>query len=252
MSELETRTGRDTRLLALVIVIAVAVLFGLAQFRYPATEAAPTPPTPLARLAASGTYDDLGAAMRAALQAAQPSIMTIALDADEASQKDKEGRTFDARSLAVRLGADSAVVHVPAGVRLPAAAAEFILERFDSERRVAFIAVPSAAGGVAPMRPAADFTGFAYVAVVEAALGGPTARPLFIGRIDPIPDAEWNGTVLASLELANLPAGALMFTLDGRFIGLVIDSGAGARVIVPPPVLDALRAGPPGGPGDAR
>ena len=46
MAESETLVSRDTRLLILVIVVAVVVLFVLAQFRFPKAEVSLSTVTP--------------------------------------------------------------------------------------------------------------------------------------------------------------------------------------------------------------
>ncbi len=39
-----------------------------------------------------------------------------------------------------------------------------------------------------------------------------------------------------------LPVGSLVFTLDGRFIGLTVSSPGGGRALVPPSALEATVA----------
>ena len=71
------RTGRDGRLLALVIVVSLAVLLVLAKFRFPLAAGVTTaPPAPgmLERLAARSTYDDLAATIANLFQQLTPKI----------------------------------------------------------------------------------------------------------------------------------------------------------------------------------
>ncbi|MBM3751545.1 MAG: hypothetical protein FJW21_10275 [Acidimicrobiia bacterium] len=58
-------SGRETRLLRLVIVVAVAMLLVLAQFRYPAPDRATAAPVagPIERLAARATFEELALIM---------------------------------------------------------------------------------------------------------------------------------------------------------------------------------------------
>ena len=85
-----------------------------------------------------------------------------------------------------------------------------------------------------------SFAGFSYVAVVEAAIGGLTAAPVFVGRGDPLPRRPVADVRFALLGGApSLPLGALMFALDGRFIGLVTDAPAGGRLLVPAAAIEA-------------
>jgi hypothetical protein len=239
MDDLERRTGRDTRLLALVIVIAVAVLFGLARFRYPATAVAPVPQTPLERLAASGSFDDLAAAVRNALTSATPSVLLVELESDPPATP-----VVRRRVAAIRMRAGAAIVHIPAGFHV-VVTPDVVIRSPEADRQLAVLTTTSVDGTNPPTRPAADFDGLTYVAVVEAAGSGPTARPVFVGRVETATEAKWSGPVFVAPGASEIPPGALVFTLDGRFVGLATSSAAGL-VLVPHGVLDALVGGPPG------
>jgi hypothetical protein len=65
MADSELRSSRDTRLLVLVILTALAVLFFLAKFRFPEATVRPAaPPTGLLdRIAPRGAYEDLATAV---------------------------------------------------------------------------------------------------------------------------------------------------------------------------------------------
>jgi hypothetical protein len=260
MTELDTRTGRDTRLLALVIVIAVAVLFALARFRFPVRDTPPAPQSPLERLAATGTYDDLAAAVRSALQAATPALVIVELErippdkaaADAAMPSPAPSPVatpeVKRRQIAVRLRTDAAVAYVPSGFRVVAtdAADGWSSRTDDVARELAVLTPRQADGGVPAVRTVSDFGGFAYVAIVEAAPGGPTARPVFVGRVDPQTDERWPGAVLVGGSPIEIPDGALVFLLDGRFAGIAITTIRGARAIAPPSLITAVIDTSPG------
>ena len=82
MNGVDERTGRDGRLLALVIVVSLAVLLLLARFRFPATDGvAPAPaPGPLERLTARSTYDDLAATIANIVQRARSTVAVLQLN----------------------------------------------------------------------------------------------------------------------------------------------------------------------------
>ena len=89
-------------------------------------------------------------------------------------------------------------------------------------------------------------SGLTYVAVVEAAGSGPTARPAFVGRAETLSEARWrDGAVHSVPASGDIAPGSLVFTLDGRFVGLAIPSGSGL-VLVPHTVLESLVDGSPG------
>ena len=79
MAESETRVSRETRLLILVIGVAVVVLFVLAQVRFPEAEVRLSTVTPagLDRLAAKSNYDDLASAVKTAMQAVEASVVVF-------------------------------------------------------------------------------------------------------------------------------------------------------------------------------
>jgi S1-C subfamily serine protease len=62
------------------------------------------------------------------------------------------------------------------------------------------------------------------VAAAEAAGGVAAVRPIYIGRVDPLPDARWRDGVvsIAGLQQA-VPPGAAVFSLEGAFLGLAIE-----------------------------
>ena len=94
-----------------------------------------------------------------------------------------------------------------------------------------------------------EFAGYAYVAVVELAKGGPTATPMFIGRVDAQSDERWAGELLVPGGSATLPVGSFVFLLDGRFVGLVVKVPNGPPAIAPAALLTAWLESTGGGPG---
>ena len=81
--------------------------------------------------------------------------------------------------------------------------------------------------------------GFSYVAIVEAAPGGLSAVPVFVGRVDRRPTARGRRPLRAVGGTPMIPPGALVFALDGRFIGLVLPTPHGGRALVPAAALEA-------------
>jgi hypothetical protein len=245
-------SGRDTRLLALVITVAVIVLLVLARLRFPEAQVDLSTVTPagLERLAARANYDDLAAAVRTAIQAVEPIVVSVDLS-PAAPEKEKPGATPPPARLvpAIRLRDDLAVTALPAGYK-PSGGGSTVVRAIDTKRELVIAAVPAEAGPVRQATSAGVFAGFAYVAVVEMTPRGLTASPLFIGRIDPQDDERWGSALLVSGALDNLPAGSLIFLLDGRFVGLTV-SVPGGKAIAPAAllgvVLDSLTSTGTGG-----
>ena len=254
--EPEIRSGRDSRLLALVIVIAVAVLFGLARVRFPAPDLRSTPTSsgPLERLAARASYDDLAAAVSAVLQRVAPATVLVDLVEDVAPalaplKTDPRAQVPPIpppqrrRMLGVMVGGGLAMVRVPAGFRVdvqPDSPGSMQLRGTDSAREVALLQLP-APGGAAP-GGAAFISGFTYVAVIEPALGGPTARPVFVGRVDLVEDERWGSALLVPGGTTDISPGSLVFTLDGQFIGLAVPRPGDAGGLAPMSLLQSAMA----------
>jgi hypothetical protein len=262
MNGTEERPGRETRLLVLVIVVSLAVLLLLARFRFPPAAgltAGPPSPGPLERLAARATDDDLGSAIASVVQRVEPSVVIVQVDAAPPEEKEKEKeKTARERSAppapphpvpaarllpGIRLRADLALVHVPAGMRVsPAQGFAGPTEVFatDAKREVALVRVaPLAEGTTGVPNVFEGFPGFSYVAVVEAAMGGATARPSFIGRLDTSVDDRWQPSPLLIGGASPAPAGSLLFAVDGRLIGMVLPQ-FGSLALVAPAALNAV------------
>lgn len=243
----DDRSGRDSRLLALVIVIALVVLVVLARFRFSDTPArtAAVPPGPLDRLAARATFDDLAGAVHSALQRVQPTLVSISLHSEQAraAAGTRSPAKADRRSIGVRLRGDWVVTHVPEGFSIAAGDGQQPPAR-DATREISFLMRSLEPGeDRLPIAPT-DFPGFAYVCVVEATAEQPTARPAFIGRVTELADERWNGHVLVPGGSMEIPVGALVFRLDGRFVGLAASGQDGQLVLVPAALLEAaLQAG---------
>jgi hypothetical protein len=258
MADSELRSSRDTRLLVLVIGIALAVLFALARIRFPEATVHPAaPPTGLLdRLAPRGAYDDLETAVQTTIRRAAPGIVQLEIAAVDVGKAGKP-RQPAAPALpnrlvpAVRISAELALATVPAGYEVvPGGSGEVAVRATDPAREMVVAYVRSRDAGDRPPAPATDFPGYRYVAVVEAAAGGPTASPTFIGRVDFQVDERWGGDLYIPGGSAALPLGALIYTLDSRFLGMVIGWPDGSRRIVPAEVLTRTMGG--GGAGGDR
>ncbi len=70
-------------------------------------------------------------------------------------------------------------------------------------------------------------------------MGGPTARPVFIGRLDPSVDDRWQPSPLLIGGSPQAPAGSLLFAVDGRLIGMVLPQ-FGSLALVPPSALNSV------------
>ena len=238
MAESETRVSRDTRLLILVIAVAVVVLFVLAQFRFPQADVSLSTvmPAGLDRLAAQSDYADLASAVETTLQGVEPSLVVLNVEGVPDGSKQAEQR----RTLAIRLRDGLAIGPLPTNFKIadPSGPVDGPLIKVTQPARGLLMAELTTE--TAPARTVStvdDFPGYAYVAVVELAKGGPTATPMFIGRVDAQSDPRWTGDLLVPGGSATLPVGSFVFLLDGRFLGLVVSVPNGPPAIAPAALL---------------
>lgn len=213
-----SRPSRETRLLLIVITVAAAVLLTLSRFRFPESPAQEgrASAAPLERLAARATYDELASII--AELGTRISPFVVVLRVEDAGQQ----RFVPA----VRVRPDLALVHVSGDSRILAVvggAPTPEIVAFDAARALALVRVPSDSARVIAMTEAGPApTAPRYVAVVEGTRGGPTLRPVFLGRTDPFHDARYGADLLVLGGVLQASPGSLIFGLDGAFVGLCI------------------------------
>jgi len=241
--------GRETRLLLLVIVVAVAVLLVLAQFQYPAPDRAVPPLAgPIERLAARATFEELALIMGDLSERVQPAMTVVTLERiPPPAPPVRRGVTpavpapIDRRNVAaLRVDSDLAIAYLPVGFRvMPTPGIDVATE--DPDRRLVLIRVPDAPfTGLGPV--AQGIGGPGYVAVFEGARGGPAGRPLFIGRVDSFDDSRWTQPLLSVGGDPQLSAGAFVYTLDGRLVGMTMPDEPGVAITRVPALLAAVEA----------
>ena len=244
----EQRSGREIRLLVLVIGVAVAVLLVLARFRFPAVDlsAIPQTPGPLERLAARATFDDLASTLADVTARVTPAFVVAAIEKIPDKPERKGVAPAPAASTrrwvhALRVRPEFLLIYVPAGMHVVAVeglSASPQVAVADEGRELALVPAPVAGAPTANFAGAAtDFSGSTFVVAVEGAVGGPALRPVFVPRTDALFESRWSNTLLLVGGEPDLRAGAFAFTLDGRLIGLAVREDAGVA-IVPAAALD--------------
>jgi hypothetical protein len=243
---LQERWGRETRLLVLIVVVSLAVLLVLARFRFPAAtlDVATPAPSPLANLVSRAAFEELSEAMASTAGRIAPKVVAVRLSSDRPPAGSRGGRAAEPPTkvttlvLGLRVRPDLALVRVPAGM-IPSELVDSSLPPeivgADSKRELALLRIPASADGV--VETTADtFGGFAYVGAASATVDGVTVQPLFIGRTGPRQHERWPAA-LTGLDNATIEDGSLLFTIEGRLVGLVVRDAAGVAV-VPPAVID--------------
>lgn len=242
------RSGRETRLLVLIVVVSLGVLLVLARFRFPASTLSVTPPvpSPLANLASRAAFRDLSDTIVTAYDNISPRIAVVRLEEVSApvngrgrSNGVSEPSALETRlATALRVRRDVGLVFVPDGFHVATVAgvdAEPIAA--DPARGIQLVRVPAVEIG--PEASLEGFTGFSFVVQVTATDAGPSVQPVFIGRTGAREDNRWPSGVLG-VDHPSLAAGSFLFTLEGRLIGLVIRDNTAAAVVPPSAIQDAV------------
>jgi hypothetical protein len=207
---------RETRMLLIIITLSVAVLMLLARFRFPEETRVDraTASAPLERLAARATYDELAGIIAELSRRIAPSVVVLRVE-DDGHQRFVP---------AVRVRPDLALAHVSGDSRILAAvgqAGTVEVAAFDPVRNLVLVRVPPAEQVVRLARGEPLSQAPRYIAAVEGTRGGPTLRPFFLGRTDPLRDDRYGDLLVLGGVLQASP-GSLLFGLDGSFVGLCI------------------------------
>jgi hypothetical protein len=259
---IEERSGREVTLLVFVIAVAVGCLLVLARFRFPAAEIAAVstpPPSPLDRLVTRASFDDLSSVMADLAARITPTVLSIGLDPAPPPEKPSHRPAAGVAATppaarrwvaALRVQADLAVAYVPADLRVAALVGMSIppeIAASDPKRGLVLARVPSSETVTDFATAMPNFTGGGYAVAVEGAMGGPSVRPVYIPRADVVPDGLWTPSPLQiGGDAALLTPGALIFSLGGRFVGIVVPHDAGLA-IVPAAALERAAADLAGG-----
>jgi len=237
----EERSGREVRLLALVIVVAVAGLLVLARFRFPGAEIVTVnpAPSPLERLAARPVFEDMAAAVAETTNRLLPALGVAEFDhpQERPSRKSPPVPRVPVLVPTLRARADVSVAYAPSGLLLRAAGSA--QPRIDSQHELAWIPPTGDDAGeahasqeVVDLRSGVPtFAGSSFVIVVEAGVTGAAARPVFIPRVDQVPDDRWSAPLLRIGGQPQILVGSFLFTLDGHLIGIVVPQDTGMAIV---------------------
>jgi hypothetical protein len=248
------RVTYETRLLIVTIIVSAVVLLLLARLRFPETSAVVTTTQPLERLAARATYDDLAISIARLEEAIAPSLVTLRISgaADTAPRRLSDVLMRPAGEMA-------AVQHVPAlrispttGVAAiaPGTAISGIVGRSepigtsgvigaDPIRRLALVRLPEAPARPVRQLALSDLRTPTYIVAVEGTRAGVTLRPVFLGRAERFGSPRFSRALLP-LGGAVVTTGALMFTMQGEFLGCAVVEDGTLAIVGANDVMDTV------------
>jgi hypothetical protein len=220
------RVSRETRMLIATIVISIGALWVLSRIRFPERDAAPTPVPPiLTQLVRPPSFADLAAAV-ADIQA-QVAPFLVAVPATQGS-----GADLRAAVQALRIGGDLAVA-LTAGAR---SGAGDIVGR-DHATGLTVIKAPHAAVSAPSTWTPRQLQYPRYLFAADGALDGPALRPLFVDGLHPADTPLWPAMVWTVQAQVDARPGTFLFTADGSFAGLVVETRGRAAIVPADTVL---------------
>lgn len=246
---------RETRLLIVTLTISAAVLLLLAQLRFPESAGlADATPPPLDRLAARASYDELASGVARVEAQVFPALVVLRLvvPEEDAPRRLADVLTMPARGVGRRhvpalrtssitavaaLGPEARVTGVVGRAEQLTGVARVIAA--DPLRRLALVNVPQAPPRSVATLPLSALVTPTYVVAIEGTSAGITARPIFLGNRERYPEPRWARPLLPLGGSAVTP-GALIFSLDGEFIGTAINEGGTLAIAEAQDVFDTI------------
>jgi hypothetical protein len=243
------RVSRETRLLLIAGVAALAVLWLLARIRFPDRPVTPNPVPPvLGQLAGGPKYDDLAREITQLFPRLQPSLLRLAPTSVSGA------RPASPPATAVRLRDDLAVMLIPSASDRNRWNETPILAR-DAASGVAVVRVPTPSpvpGSVLVPWTPRQFGQSRYLVASDVSSDGVSLRPVFVGWLDPVESALWPGSLWTVPGRTDLVPGSFLFTSRAELAGLVIVYGEQLAIVPGATVLEEaerLVAAPPGAAG---
>lgn len=236
---LRTIFSRETRLLVTTLVVAVAVLFLLARYRFPQQNnggAQGIVPRPLDRWVASSSYDELAASIDDARLRVSPSLEVLRLSrprgAGSSQAQDLHGPLFVP---ALRFRTDLALAVIPEGAEIlgvigPTDVTPVVVAR-DLISGLSVVRVSEESTGSAAMESTTLPAAPVYLAEAFGTPTGPALKPVFAGRTDVVQDPRWDASIVGLHPSTEFTAGRLVFTLNGRLAGVTVSVESGIGLV---------------------
>ncbi|HSK10361.1 MAG TPA: PDZ domain-containing protein, partial [Vicinamibacterales bacterium] len=210
----------------------------LARFRFPETPPARALPReqPLERLAAEALFDELATSVNRARTRLAPFTPVLELDPAPVSPANPTAHRSWVPALRFRDDLAVAAIARPVPLRVLTAdgAEDAALVAHDPIRGIAVVRLaeadplPSTFPVEAPQSRSAPA---GYAVAVDGAPGGPTFRPVFLDRLDPLRRPLWPSARVLPASLRPGEPGTIVANLEGRVIGMVV--GSHEAVLVP-------------------
>jgi hypothetical protein len=216
------RLSRETRNLLIAACVSLLALWGLARLRFPDRPAVVNPISPvLTQLSAPPVFAELAAEV--------VRVRTRLGEALVAVEVATESPWNVAYRPALRIRPDAAAVLLQAGE--PEALASRLLA-FDPATALALVQVQRSATAppVVPWIPARAESP-RYVMMTTASRAGVALQPLFVSALTSVPTPAWSGPLYLMPRGADIPPGALLFSVEGELVGMAVVEGDRVAIV---------------------
>lgn len=225
-----THVSRETRLLLITAVLAIATLWGLARVRFPERPVTANPVTPvLTQIATMPRFADLAGEVSLARARLETSVIAVRVatmvETSSWQHRDRPGIVVAEGLAAAWLGGTS--THVSQDD------AEVLV--FNPTSGVGLVRTPAARRPPALWMPR-NLADARYLMVSDVAGSHISLRPVFVGALVPVNAPAWSAEIWLLPEHTDVEPGTFAFTSNGELVGLVVPHGGG-RGIVPGDVL---------------
>ena len=217
MDPLRPSVSRETRLLLTIVLISLAMLWVLARIRFPGRAATPNPVPPvLAQLAPPSAFEDMTSTVARLAPHVESVVSAIVLANDGGSGSSAPAQALRFRDdLAIALTSERDTARTIDGAPIEVTAR-------DPATGLSLLRVRGNESAAPDIWSSRGLQNPRFLIASDAATGGVSLRPVFIGSLNSIASPRWAGSLWAVPYGVDLRAGTFLFTVDGELAGLAI------------------------------
>lgn len=219
------RLSRETRLLLIAALLAVAMLWVLARIRFPDRPVTADPVTRvLTQIASVPRFTDLAAEVSLARERLRASVVAVRV----ATVVDQETWQYSHRP-AIVVGAGLAAAWLTGtSIHVSRDDAEVLI--LDPASGVGLVRTPKAGSPPALWMPRA-LDEARYLMVSDVAGEQTSLRPVFVGALVPVTHPAWPAAIWLLPAHTDVAPGTFAFTSNGELVGLVVPHGGGLAIV---------------------
>lgn len=227
MDPLRPSLSRETRVLLTIVVVSLAMLWVLARIRFPGRAATPNPVPPVfAQLAPQSAFEDMTSTVARLAPHVDDVVSAIVLSNDGGSgSSSAPAQALRFRDdLAIALTSERDTARTVDGTPIE-------ITNRDPATGLSLLRVRGDASAAPDIWSSRGLQNPRFLIASDAAMGGVSLRPVFIGLLNSIASPRWAGSLWAVPYGVDLRAGTFLFTVDGELAGLAITHGDHTAIV---------------------